>query len=123
VPDYATLQRWTEQGHVRSDDYLVNHPLDVCVQARDVAELDAILRRARAQVLGRIWRALACAGLVLVWVQPLFGSLLLMSAMGAAVLALWTLRHRATYRLSTAAPDSRDGQPGTHTRILTVRAA
>lgn len=122
VPDNATLERWTQQGRVRSDDYLVNHPLDVCVQARDVAELDAIFRKARAQALGRIWRALACSALALVWLEPVFGSLILIAAIGAGGLGVWTLRHRASYRLSTSA-DSGDGRTAGHARLLTVRAA
>lgn len=122
VPDNATLERWTRQGRVRSDDYLVNHPLDVCVQARDVAELDAILRKAKAHVLGRIGCALAWVALAFAWPAPLFGSLVLTSAIGAAGLRIWTLRHRQSYQLSTSAADPRSGPAGNHARLLTIRA-
>lgn len=123
VPDNATLERWARQGRVRSDDYLVNHPLDVCVQAREVAELDAIFRNARAHLLGRIWRALACSALGLVWLAPLFGSLILVSAIGAAGLRLWTLHSRPSYRVATSAVGASEGQAGRHARLLTARAA
>lgn len=123
VPDNATLERWTEQGRVRSDDYLVNHALDVCVQAREVAELDAIFRKARARVLSRISRALACCALVLGWMAPLFGTFILMSAIGAAGLVRWTLRHRPSYRVSTTAVGARDRRTGGHARLIAVRAA
>lgn len=123
VPDNETLERWTEQGRVRSDDYLVNHPLDVCVQAREVAELDAIFRKARAHVLTRISRALACCALGLGWVAPLFGTIILMSAIGAAGLVVWTLRHRPSYRVSTTAVSARDSQTRGHARLIAVREA
>src|SRR6266545_317729 len=54
ILDNAVLQRWTEQGRIRPGDYLVNPRLDICVQAKDIAELDAVFRKATARLLGKI---------------------------------------------------------------------
>jgi hypothetical protein len=45
VPDVDVLRTWAERGRLRPDDYLANGRLEMCVQARDVAELNAIFRR------------------------------------------------------------------------------
>ncbi len=99
IADNAALQRLTEQGRVRPDDYLVSRQLDVCVQAKEIAELDAVFRKATARLLGKISRGLACAALALVWLMPLFGSLMLVSAITAAILSFRTTRHDQTYRI------------------------
>ena len=99
IPDNAVLQRWTEQGRVRPDDYLVSPRLDVCVQAKDIAELDAVFRKATARLLGKISRGLALGGLALVWTAPLFGSLMLVTAIAAAILSLRTNCHGQTHRI------------------------
>ena len=99
IPDNAVLQRWTEQGRVRQDDYLVSPRLDVCVQARDIAELDAVFRKATARLLGNICRALALGGLALLWMAPLFGSLMLATAIATAILSHRTICHGRTYRI------------------------
>ncbi|MGZ8832170.1 MAG: hypothetical protein ACXW19_03100 [Thermoanaerobaculia bacterium] len=81
------LQSWTEQGRVRPTDYLVSPRLDTCVQARDVAELDVIFRKATARRFGNIFRGLALGGFAVVWMAPLVGSLILVTAIAAAILS------------------------------------
>jgi hypothetical protein len=102
VADDAMLRHWTEQGRVRGDDYLVHGRLDMCVQASEVAELDAIFRKARSRRLERIARTLACAAIATLWFVPLIGTVILLAAVGTAVVSRWTVRHHQTYRLSTA---------------------
>lgn len=121
IRDSAMLERWTSQGRVRSDDYLINHALDLCVQARDVAELDAIFRKGRAGALSKIGRGFACAALPLLWLIPLFGGLLLVSAMAVAVLSWWTASHHPAYRLSTAGQHDIDGRGNDRRMQLTAR--
>ena len=99
IPDNAVLQSWTERGRVRPDDYLVSPRLDVCVQAKDIAELDAVFRKAKARLLGNIFRGLTLAGLALVWMAPLFGSLMLVTAIAAAILSRRTICRGQTYRI------------------------
>ena len=99
VSDNAMLQRWTEQGRVEPDDYLVSHQLDLCVQAKDIAELDAVFRRTRARLLEKTSRILACAGLVVVWLVPVLGSLLFAVATGTAILSVRTVSHDQAYRV------------------------
>jgi hypothetical protein len=103
VRDNAMLQSWTEQGRVRPDDYLVSLELDLCVQARDVAELAAIFQRGRARLLGKIWRAAACGALLLAWFSPLSGAAILLSVIAAAILC-----SRAAHRPQTCSFDSTD---------------
>jgi hypothetical protein len=93
------LQGWAGQGRVRPDDYLVSLELDLCVQARDVAELDAIFRKSRARLLSRIWRAIAGAALVLAWVEPLLGAAILVSAIAAARVCSRIAHRPQTYSL------------------------
>jgi hypothetical protein len=102
IADNATLQRLTERGRVRPDDYLVSRQLDVCVQAKEIAELDAVFRKATAHLLGKISRGLACAALALVWLLPLFGSLMFAGAIATAILSFRTTRHDQTYRIYTS---------------------
>jgi hypothetical protein len=99
IPDNSVLQRWTAQGRIRPDDYLVSPRLDVCVQAKDIAELDAVFRKATARLLDKISRGLVLGGLALVWMAPLFGSLMLVSAIAAAILSLRTTCHDQPYRI------------------------
>jgi hypothetical protein len=87
------LQHWTERGRVRPDDYLVSLDPELCIQARDVVELDAIFRRTRARLLGRVWPALACAAFLLAWIAPLFWAGIFVSA-----IAIATACHRAARR-------------------------
>jgi hypothetical protein len=81
------LRRWTEQGRVRPTDYLVSPRLDTCVQAKDIADLDVIFRRATARRLGKISRGLALGGISVVWMAPLVGSLMLLVATVGAILS------------------------------------
>jgi hypothetical protein len=99
VRDNAMLEHWTEQGRVRPDDYLVSLDLDLCVQARDVAELEVIFRKTRARLFGKVWRWTACAAILLVWVQPLLGATLLVSAIAAATLWSRTIHRPQTCSL------------------------
>ena len=100
------LQSWTEQGRVRPDDYLVSLELDLCVQARDVAELAAIFQKTRARLLGKVWRSIACAALGFACVQPLFGAALLISAIVASTVCSRTARRAQTYSLSSTDSNS-----------------
>lgn len=89
IPDNGVLMRWTEQGRIRPTDYLVNPRLDTCVQARNIADLDAIFRKtASRRLLGNISRGLALGGFAVVWMAPLAGSLMLLTAIVAAILYL-----------------------------------
>ena len=106
VRDGAMLQSWTEQGRVRPDDYLVSLELDLCVQARDVAELAAIFQKTRARLLGKVWRSIACAALGFACVQPLFGAALLISAILASTVCSRTARRAQTYSLSSTDSNS-----------------
>ena len=99
IQDNATLQRWTERGRVEPDDYLLCHQLDLCVQAREIAELDAVFRRMRARLLEKASRILAGAALAVVWIVPMLGGLLFAGAVGAAVLSTSTACCAQTYRL------------------------
>jgi hypothetical protein len=102
------LQDWAVQGRVRPDDYLVSIELDFCVQARDVAELDAIFRKNRARLLARVWRALACAAFVLSWVVPLFAAAFLAGAIAAAIVCFRTAHRSQAFSLQGADRSVRD---------------
>ena len=92
------LLQWTKQGRVRPGDYLVSTCRDRCVQAKDVAELDAIFRTATARRLEIAARALALGGLALVWIAPLLGSLLLLTTIATAMVSIGnTGSRRAKY--------------------------
>jgi hypothetical protein len=99
IPDSAILRRWTAEGRVRPDDYLVNHQLDLCVQAKEIAELDAMFRKDSARLSGRICAGLLCAASLLAWPIPLFGGVLLIGAIVAAVLFRRASCCPQTYRL------------------------
>lgn len=101
IADDELLLRWTERGRVRPGDYLVNIRLDRCVQARDVAELDAIFRTATARRLEIAARALAVAGLALGCLAPLLGSLVLFSAIATTVVSIEKLGRRRRKYLTT----------------------
>ncbi len=47
VPNVDVLATWAARGRLRPDDYLANGRLEVCFQAKDVPELNAIFRRTR----------------------------------------------------------------------------
>ncbi len=102
IADNAALQRLTERGRVRPDDYLVSLELDVCVQAKEIAELDAVFRKATACLLGKVSRGLVCVALALVWLLPLLGSLMLVSAIAIAILSFRTTRRSQIYRIYTS---------------------
>jgi hypothetical protein len=108
VRDNAMLQSWAAQGRVRPDDYLVSTELDLCVQARDVVELDLVFRKSRTRLLRKVWRAIACAGLLLAWVEPLFGAVILVSTIAAAALCSRTNRRPQTCSLYSAERRFRD---------------
>jgi hypothetical protein len=80
--------------------------LDVCVQAKDIAELDAVFRKATAHMLGNVSTGLVLGGLALVWMSPLLGSLVLATAIAAAILSLRTTCHDQTYRISNSGAHS-----------------
>jgi hypothetical protein len=94
VADDAGLIQWTQQGCVRPGDYLVSTRLNRCVQAKDVAELDAIFRTATAQRLETAVRALAVGGFALVWIAPWLGALALFSAIGTTVVSIAKTSYR-----------------------------
>jgi hypothetical protein len=119
IPDNTVLQRWTEQGCVRPCDYLVNHQLDVCVQAKDIAEVDAVFRKSTARLLGKICRALVCGAVVLVWPTPLFGSVMMVSAIVAAILSFRTARPNRTYLLYTTGIHSAACRPADNRAVTT----
>ena len=58
VPHVDVLTGWAERGRLRPDDYIVNMRLEVCFQAQDVPELQAIFRRLRRAPLVRVLRIL-----------------------------------------------------------------
>ena len=58
------LPSWAERGRLRPDDYLTNGALEVCIQAKDVPELNAIFRRATASPWRAIIRTLGLAEVV-----------------------------------------------------------
>ena len=45
VPKIDVLPLWAERGRLLPDDYLANSALELCFQAKDVPELNAIFRR------------------------------------------------------------------------------
>lgn len=45
IPDVDVLPLWAQRGRLRPDDYLANGRLELCFQAKDVPELNAIFRR------------------------------------------------------------------------------
>ena len=92
IDNDESLLRWTEQGRVRPSDYLVNTRLDRCFQARDLTELDAIFRGSTARRLATAAWALAIAGLALVWVAPLLGSVVAFSAVATTLISKATQR-------------------------------
>lgn len=61
VPDVDVLPFWAERGRLQPDDYLVNGRLEVCFQAKDVPELNAIFRRTRRGPFAAILRTLGAA--------------------------------------------------------------
>jgi hypothetical protein len=114
VPDNTSLRRWAEQGRIRPDDYLINHQLDVCVRACDVAELDAVFRRPTARLLSRTCRGLAAASLLLLVVVPELAIVMLVSAIAAAIALVRSSGHHAACRLSA---------PGEHSAKLRAAGA
>lgn len=58
VRDVDLLPFWAERGRLRPDDYLVNSRLEVCFQASEVPELNAIFRRTRKGPLKTILNVL-----------------------------------------------------------------
>ncbi len=88
IADGERLIQWAELGRVRPGDYLVSTRRDQCIQARDVAELDAIFRTATARRLEIAARVLALAGLVLGCLAPLLGSIVLFAAIATTVVSM-----------------------------------
>ncbi len=58
VSSVDVLPRWAERGRVLPDDYLVNPALEVCLQAKEVPELNAIFRKTRLRPFDAILRLL-----------------------------------------------------------------
>jgi hypothetical protein len=101
IQDNSMLRRWTAQGRVLPDDYLVHHELDVSVQAREIAELEPMFRKVRARRLGRISLALGFSAAILLCLKPALGALLLATALVLALRCKRTPRTQS-YRLYTA---------------------
>jgi len=59
VDDDAALLRLAERGRLRPDDYLVSLCLDICVQAKEIAEVAEIFHETRVRRLRRISPLLA----------------------------------------------------------------
>ena len=100
IANDAALRRSTAQGRIRPDDYLVRRDLDVCIQAKDIAELDAVFRARRSRRIARICDALGLLALALVWFTPLFGTLVFVGVAAAAFLSRAGDRHPPAYHLS-----------------------
>lgn len=47
VLDLEVLPLWAERGRLLPDDYLANSRLEICLQAKEIPELNAIFRRTR----------------------------------------------------------------------------
>ena len=105
--DAAMLQRWAEQGRVRPDDYLVSVERDLCVQARDVAELEAVFRTVRARLFLKISRGIACTALALALAEPLVGTAFLLGAFAVTVVCFGAARRSHPYSLYGTDPDPR----------------
>ena len=58
VPSIDVLPSWAERGRLLPDDYLANSPLEICLQAKEVPELNDIFQRTRRGALGTIVRML-----------------------------------------------------------------
>ena len=58
VPNVEVLPFWAERGRVQPDDYLANSRLEICLQAKEVPELNAIFRRTRRGPLTAILETL-----------------------------------------------------------------
>ena len=91
IEDESLLRQWTSQGHIQPCDYLVSPRLDCCVQARDIAELNTIFRKATSRRLEKITRGLLLGGLLLVALAPLLAGMLFASAIGTAVSSIRVL--------------------------------
>lgn len=59
-PFFGIDERDIERGRLMNvpDDYLANSPLEICLQAKEVPELNDIFRRTRRGALGTIVRML-----------------------------------------------------------------
>ena len=62
VPDVEVLPFWAERGRVQPDDFLANARLEICLQAKEVPELDAIFRRTRRGLVKTILGTLGILG-------------------------------------------------------------
>lgn len=82
VPDTGTLQRWAERGRIQPDDELFDPDREICLEAREIAELRTIFRKAarRRLVKAAAW-LLAVGALLAVWVAPMLGALMLGAAL------------------------------------------
>ena len=127
VPDNTSLRRWAEQGRIRPDDYLINHQLDVCVRASDVAELDVVFRRPAARLLSRVCRGLVAASLLLLLVVPELAIVMLVGAIATAIASVRNAGHHGACRLSAPGEHSaklRAAEAGTgHDRLAVESAA
>lgn len=74
VTDTATLQRWAEHGRIQPDDELFDPDREICLEAREIAELRTIFREAagRRLVNGATW-LLAVGALLVVCVALTLG--------------------------------------------------
>jgi len=59
IDDDAALLQWAERGRIRRDDYIVDRRLDICVQAKEIAEVEEIFQQTRLRRLRRISPLLA----------------------------------------------------------------
>lgn len=58
VPTIDVLPMWAERGRLQPEDYLANGGLEICLQAKEIPELNAIFRKTRKGPLEAIIRIL-----------------------------------------------------------------
>lgn len=83
VPDSGALQRWAEHGRIQPDDELFDPDREICLKAREIAELQTIFLKATGRWWVTVAWLIAVGALLVVWVAPLFGVLMLGAALAA----------------------------------------
>lgn len=120
IQDNSMLRSWTARGRVLPSDYLVHRELDVCVQARDIAELGPVFRKARLRRLARICIGLGLGAAMLLSLAPLLASAVLVAALILAGRSSRMSRPHE-YRLSTAGEHGTTLRPAPSGRMSTMR--
>ena len=85
IPDNGALQRWAERGRIQPDDELFDPHREICLEAREIAELRMIFRKLSGRRLVKAAWLLALGAMVVVWVAPLIGALMIGAALAAEV--------------------------------------